>query len=402
MMANHDYVIIGAGSAGRSAAEHLAEISGGRTILLIDTENVLPYKRTQVSKNVSPGFEKDDFRVHDAHWYRQNGVELRTGKTVRRIDTANHRLEMDSGGLGYGLLLIATGSAPYCPFGDTTGERVSSLWDVQDGSFLHRRLSRCREVAIIGNGVLGVEAAWQCSLMGVSSTIYGKSSRPMAKYLDKVCSPSLSDAIGKSGVVQRNSIEVTGISDGSEGLNINTGSGAFPADFAIITAGSRPRAGLASAAGIKVGKGILVDQSMKTSASDVWAAGDCAEHPDGTVSGLWHSAENQGRLAAESMLGKPVVNNNPPYRLKCEVFGGFWFSAGPVSSKNVPGEGLVTETWEMGPVIWRPTFRSGALISLCGAAPGGLEKKMAKSAQELVLKAANRDESRSILFSDTF
>ena len=402
MITNWDFVIIGAGSAGRSAAEYLSENSGGRTILLIDTEMVLPYKRTQVSKNVAAGFEPDDFRIHDALWYRQNGVELRIGATVRRIDAEGHRLELDSGEAAYGMLLIASGSAPYCPFGKIASDRVSSLWDVREGRLLHDLLARGSEVAIIGNGVLGVEAAWQCCLMGVSATIYGKGFRPMAKYLDDVCSISLSEAIRKSGIVQRSGIEVKGIAERNHGLTIQTDNGEFPADYAIVAAGSRPRTAIAAAAGIKIGKGILVDSSLRTSEPDIWAAGDCAEHPDGMISGLWHSAENQGKLAAQNMMGTPVVNTNPSYRLKCEVFGGFWFSAGPVKLNKEIDDEMNIETWEAGPVVWRPTFRSDVLVSLCGAALGGLDKNAAKSAQDLVLEGAGRDESHAVLTSGIF
>jgi hypothetical protein len=93
------------------------------------------------------------------------------------------------------------------------------------------------------------------------------------------------------------------------------------------------------------------------------------------------------------MLGGNARNDNPPFRLKCEVFGGFWFSAGPVA--------LDAETWEFGNVLWRVSFQSGLLKALQGAAPGGLDKNTARLAQELILKGAGRDEVYSILSSIT-
>ena len=213
----------------------------------------------------------------------------------------------------------------------------------------------------------------------------------MSKYLYDKCSSILLDSIRKAGIVCRTGFNVNKMTQGSDTVTVHTDDGSFPAGFAIIAPGFSPRTGLAARSGISCRKGILVDRSLRTSAQDVWAAGDCAEHPDGSVTGLWHSAEHQGRVVAENMLGGHAENHNPPYRLKCEVFGGFWFSAGPVLQD--------AETWDFGKVFWRVSFDSGSLKALYGAAPGGLDKNAAKSAQELVLKRADRDEVYSTLSS---
>jgi NAD(P)H-nitrite reductase large subunit len=392
-MTIRDFVIVGAGSAGRSAAEYLSERAQGRSILLIDDEGVLPYKRTQVSKFIDQGYGLEDFRIHDSFWYSDNGIELRTGEAVNRIDTQEHKLELNTGPIGYRRLLLATGAVPVNTFG-VIGDRImSNLWTVRDGIRLHKVLPGCAEVAIIGNGVLGVEAASQCTRMGLSVALYGRRVLPMPKYLDGQCSSVLLDAIIKAGVVCRTGFNVNRITEGPDVLKVHTDDGSYPADFAIITSGSRPMTVVAERSGIACGKGILVDRLLQTSARDVWAAGECAEHPDGSITGLWHSAEHQGRTAAENMLGGMAENNNPPFRLKCEVFGGFWFSAGPV--------GLDGETWDFGKVLWRVSFQSGLLKALQGAAPGGLDKNTAGLAQELMLKSAGRDEVHSVLSSIT-
>jgi NAD(P)H-nitrite reductase large subunit len=391
-MTIRDFVIVGAGSAGRSAAEYLSERAQGRSILLVDDEGVLPYKRTQVSKFIDQGYGLEDFRIHDSSWYSDNGIELRTGEAANRIDTQEHKLELDTGAIGYRRLLLATGAVPVNPFGGPGSRLLTNLWTVRDGIRLHKVLPGCDEVAIIGNGVLGVEAAWQCVRMGLRVTLYGRRILPMPRYLDEKCSSILLDSIRKAGVVCRTGFSVNNVTEGPEGVILDTDDGHYTADFAIITSGSRPGTAVAERSGIACGKGILVDLLLRTSAPDVWAAGECAEHPDGSVTGLWHSAEHQGRIAAENMLGGNARNDNPPFRLKCEVFGGFWFSAGPV--------GLDAETWDFGNVLWRVSFQSGLLKALQGAAPGGLDKNTAKSAQELVMKSAGRDEVYSVLSSD--
>ena len=92
-----DYAIIGAGSAGRTAAETLVEADSGSSILLIDEEAYLPYKRTQVSKKASTVIEKEDFAVQELSWYERNAVTLETGCTVEQVDCRARLLSTDRG-----------------------------------------------------------------------------------------------------------------------------------------------------------------------------------------------------------------------------------------------------------------------------------------------------------------
>jgi NAD(P)H-nitrite reductase large subunit len=393
-----DFVIVGAGSAGRTAAETLAENVRGRSVLLLDTEPVLPYKRTNVSKHVASGFASGDFSVHDLQWYRDNGIELRTGASVERIDSAGRRVTVDGEAVSYGSLLLATGAEPCVPFEMRASGRWSKLWSVADGLRLHRELAGIQNVVIVGAGVLGVEAAWQCHLMGVRTTLFGRDSRVMPRYLDPYCSRSLEDAVRGSGIGLRLGCPVKQITEipGGSWL-VDAEDGEYNADYVIITSGARPRVTTARNSGIAVNRGILVDRSLKTSDSRIWAAGDCAEHPDGTVTGLWHAAEHQGKLAAIGMLGESTVYEGPSYRMKCEVFGGYWFSAGPVNADPRITGLAEAETWGSDAVLWRPRFHNGRLAALCGAAPGGMAPELAKSAQRAVLAGANRSETASVL-----
>ncbi len=398
-MKHYDFIIAGAGSSGRTAAETLAAESGGRSILLIDTENVLPYKRTKVSKSIYTGYEPEDFAVLEISWYPDNGVELIKGQTATTIDPENHTILLESETFSYSSLLLATGAKPRTPFEHLPPGRWSSLWTVQDGLKLNERLAGLKRVAVVGVGVLGVEASWQTSLMGLETILVGRSCRPMSKYLDSVSAESLEIAIRNSGVtlmLEHGVLDVGPDSDGS-GVLIETDKGSLNADFAIIAAGAAPNTSLADSGGLQVKKGIVVDSGLKTSAEDIWAAGDCAEHPGAVITGLWHSAEHQGQIAARGMLGRPSVNDNPSFRLKCEVFGGFWFSAGPIN-EPVTDSGLgPAETWESNDVLWRPRFKKGKLAALAGAAPSGMEKSVAKTAQSLVLRGADRIESMTAL-----
>lgn len=398
-MKHYDFVIVGGGSSGRTAAETLAEEVKGESILLINAETVLPYKRTKVSKNVKKGYCRDEFAIHVVDWYRDNRVDLINGQHAVELDYDAHTLRLDSESISYSALLLATGARPCLPFHNLPAGTWSTLWTVSDGLTLHRKLGDVKRVAIVGVGVLGVEAAWQSSQMGLETVLVGRNTYPMMKYLDSEIAGILEAALRKSGVSLMLESNVTEIirHPGGGGVLLKTEKGPLEADYVILSVGSRPDISLASASGIRVGKGIRVDSSLKTSAPDVWAAGDCAEHPGGLVTGLWHSAEHQGYLAALGMLDRNINFENLPYRLKCEVFGGFWFSAGPVNSA-AGLDGLdAAESWDSKDIFWKPRFKNGKLAALTGAAPEGMEKNIAREAQNLVLKGADRDEVKSIL-----
>ena len=139
-MKHYNFVIVGAGSAGRTAAETLAEKAPDESILIIDAEDNLPCKRTRVSKNVKAGYEPDDFAVHEMDWYQDNGVELMKGQAVIRMDPDAHTLTLESGSLSYSSLLLATGARPRIPFTMPPGN-WSTLWTVRDGLALHEKFT---------------------------------------------------------------------------------------------------------------------------------------------------------------------------------------------------------------------------------------------------------------------
>ena len=395
-MTNYDFVVVGAGSAGRTAVETLVEEQPGASILLVDRESALPYKRTKVSKNVAAGFGPDAFAVHDRDWYEDAGVILKTGEDVLQMDPLKRTFQIGEETYAFSKLLIAAGAVPVLPFREIPRNRWSALWTVEDAVNLGTISDSSQSVAVIGNGVLGVEASWQLVTMGRTVSLVGRSELPMRQYLDEQCASELAGVLEQGGVVLEPGRDVRDVKQRGGTLELIADGAAFPVDYIVVTAGSVPDIRLAEEAGIPVDRGILVDEALRTGLDGIWAAGDCAQHPDGSVTGLWHSAENQGRLAALSMLDRDVRNTNPPYRLKCEVFGGYWFSAGPVNAPETV-EFPAAEEWRFGRILWKPRFLNGRLKALSASAPGGMDKNSARSAQNLLFDAADSGECRRIL-----
>lgn len=408
-MKHRDFIVAGAGSAGRTAVETLREQAPDTSILLVDAEPVLPYKRTNVSKYVTDGFLQDQFAVHDESWYTSRGIDLVTGVVAEQINPDDNSILINGERITYRALLLALGARPRIPFASPPDIRWSFLWNEHEGRTLHRYLasrystspdSACPlRVIIVGMGVLGVEAAWQARQLGAQVSMLGMARSPMDQYLDPLTAEVLTETLQREGIQLFFERRVNGLSESvdesgnTRAVKVETDSGDLEADYAVIAAGSKPKASLAESAGLRVNRGIIVDSALRTSGPAIWAAGDCAEHPGGEVTGLWHAAENQGRLAALSMLGQTVKNDNPPYRLKCEVFGGYWFSAG------FAGDRGNAEVWNMGKNLWRPRFDSGRLTALTGALPGGLSKPDAKAAQALVFEGARRKKVEAALRS---
>lgn len=392
----YTYVIVGAGNAGRTAAETLVGRKIRESILLLDAEPWLPYKRTQVSKKASEEFPADAFSVNGESWYEEHGIRLISGCTVTSLDVRKRTLASSAGTFEWEKLLLAVGGVTSHPTLTFPGRSWTELRTKDDARRFRRSVGGHDRVAVVGSGVLGVEAAWQARRMDREVVLVGRSSRLMEHYLDPPCAAELEEAATAAGIELIRDCTVSGIRETDSGIVLDTDRKPLEAGYAVVTIGSSPLLGLAEAAGIRTGRGIQVDEYLRTSVPGIWAAGDCAEHPDGTITGLWHSAEHQGQLAALSMTGRPEANDNPPYRLKCEVFGGLWFSAGPVNAP-VTDDCPEAEDWRDGPVLWRPRFRSGGIVSLAGSAPMGMEKARVKAVQALLMETADRDTCRKVL-----
>jgi NAD(P)H-nitrite reductase large subunit len=298
-----DVLIVGAGVAGLSAARELRERSPAVSILLVDKEARLPYKRTKLSKFLAEGFAHDSFAVEAPSWY-SGQLALKTGCAVVSID-AGRAVLSDGSVVSWKNLLLATGAVPVRPTLPGVSE-WSVLHSQDDTERLRARWENESEVAVLGNGVLGVEIAEQAVLAGKTVRLWGQSPRPLSRELTPAASDLLSRILSDRGIIQESP---------SSGRS-----------WAVAAIGSVPDLTLAQAAGVAVDRGVVVDDSFRTSVASIWSAGDGTQLPDGAVSHLWHQSEAQGKAAARSLLGLPPEFSPRPWRLKTEVFGTYWFS----------------------------------------------------------------------------
>jgi 3-phenylpropionate/trans-cinnamate dioxygenase ferredoxin reductase subunit len=317
------FIIVGAGLAGAKAAETLrAEGFDGRLLLLGD-EDERSYERPPLSKAYLRGeTDRDSLYVHQEGFYADNDIELRTSTPVRSIDPAGRRLELASGErIGYDRLLLATGAAPRrlpVPGADLDG--IHYLRTRRDADTLAAAAVRADQVVVVGTGWIGSEAAASLRQLGRQVTLVGPDTAPLARVLGPEVAGVYRDLHADHGVRLVLGTRVVGFRGHGRVEAVVTDNGdTIEGDLVVVGAGAVPRTGLAEAAGLPVGNGVLVNEQLEAvGAAGVYAAGDVAAawHPRYQTYlrvEHWANALNQGPAAARNMLGIPTPYARLPY-----------------------------------------------------------------------------------------
>jgi 3-phenylpropionate/trans-cinnamate dioxygenase ferredoxin reductase subunit len=316
------FVIVGASLAGAKAAEALRDDGFEGRIVLLGAEAERPYERPELSKKYLRGeAEHDSLYVHDARYYEEQGIDLRTGVTVTAIDPAARELELDgSERLAYDAALLTTGAEPRrlpVPGGDLDG--VLYLRTVQDSDALRERLERGGKVVVVGAGWIGSEVAASSRQKGLDVTVLEMTKVPLERVLGSELGAFYRDVHVGNGV---EFLAETGLDsfegDGRVERVVTSDGRRIDCDFAVVGVGVAPRTKLAEDAGLRVENGVVTDERLRTSAEGVFAAGDVANafHPlfDRHVRvEHWANALNQGPAAARSMLGNEAPYDRVPY-----------------------------------------------------------------------------------------
>jgi 3-phenylpropionate/trans-cinnamate dioxygenase ferredoxin reductase subunit len=321
-MSAKTFVIVGASLAGAKAAEELRNQGFDGDVKLIGSEPERPYERPPLSKDYLRGeSERDKAHVHDEDFYAEHDIELLTGETVSALDPAGGRVTLDGGReLEFDRLLLTTGAEPRrleVPGADLEG--VHYLRTLADSDLLRERLDGGGRVAVVGAGWIGSEVAASARQRGLDVTVIDPLELPNERIFGREVGEFYRDVHAGHGV------ELL-LGDGLEAFEgdgavqrIRTSSGkTVECDFAVIGVGVAPRVELGRQAGLEVDNGVLVDEQLRSSAPNVFAAGDVANawHPffeQRIRVEHWANALNQGPAAARSMLDQDVSYDRIPY-----------------------------------------------------------------------------------------
>ena len=324
MSKDQNFIIIGGGLAGASAAEELRKQGFDGTIQLIGKEAHAPYILPPLSKGYLNGSEGlDAVYVHPYEWYAQNTIELLTGTKVFGVNAAAHEITVSGGKpRHYDKLLIATGSSPRLLTIDGAElGGVHYLRTLDDSVALQKEIrGGGRNLVLVGSGWIGMEVGATARTLGNDVTILERDPIPLANAIGDELGTMFADLHREHGVVLRTSVVVDRIvgSHGKvSGVALERGE-VVPADIVLIGVGAVPNVALADDAGLITENGIVVDQAMQTSDPDIFAAGDVANafHPLVNMrlrSEHWANALNEGPAAARGMLGQNESFENIPY-----------------------------------------------------------------------------------------
>lgn len=303
-------IVIGAGQAGSSLVVKLRNLGFDGEITLIGAETAPPYQRPPLSKKYLLG-EMDLERLYlkPEAFYGENGITLRLGETVSKIDTDANAILVSGDTIAYDHLVLTTGSTPrYLPaaIGGTLGG-VYVVRGLADVDAMAPEFGEGRHVLIIGGGYIGLEAAAVAASRGLKVTLVEMADRILQRVACQQTSDYFRDLHTSKGVKIIESVgldhlvgedRVTGakLTDGTE-LDI---------DFAIVGVGIMPDIALAEAAGVEIDNGIKTDTHGRTSAANIWAAGDCASFPYKDTRIRLESVPNaidQAELVADNIMG---------------------------------------------------------------------------------------------------
>jgi 3-phenylpropionate/trans-cinnamate dioxygenase ferredoxin reductase subunit len=316
------FVIVGGGLAGAKAAETLREDGFAGRIVLIAAEDELPYERPPLSKGYLLGSApREEAYVHPREFYGEHEIELLTGVAATAVDAGEHSLALADGRtLGYDKLLIATGAQPRRPpIPGIDLDGVHTLRTLTDSETLHRTFEGGGTVVVIGAGWIGCEVAAAARTLGAEVALVEQAETPLHAVLGPELGGWFGELHSSHGVRVLTGSAVDRIAgDGRVQAVHLAGGDKIDCDAVIVGVGVAPDTKLAETAGLTVDNGIVVDEHLRTSAPDVFAAGDVANafHPHyGRHVRVehWANALNQGPVAARSMLGGGDGYGNLPY-----------------------------------------------------------------------------------------
>jgi NADPH-dependent 2,4-dienoyl-CoA reductase/sulfur reductase-like enzyme len=312
--------VVGAGLAAVSACDALRSLGYDGDLVLLSAEDTLPYDRPPLSKDVLLGKARNaDILLRPAEWYEQQNIELRLGATVAALRPAHGAVELADGSLVRAdRLVLATGGTPRAlpvPGGDDPAVHLLRTWD--DAERLREKLLPGTRVAVIGAGLIGAETAAAAAARGCQVTLIDPLAVPLAAAVGAEIAEALHRRHAREGIrVVTGGVERIERRPGAEGvlLHVVGSSEPFAADTVVVGIGIRPESGLAEAAGLRTGNGIIVDGAMRTSHPDVFAVGDVARQDGHALRHEhWDAAQRDGQTVAAGLLGRPAPDSQAPW-----------------------------------------------------------------------------------------
>ncbi|MEW6582923.1 MAG: nitrite reductase large subunit NirB [Actinomycetota bacterium] len=305
-------VVIGNGMAGARAVEEVLRRGGGDAfaVTMFGEEPYGNYNRIMLSGVLAGQEDPADIFINPLDWYAENGIDLRAGVRVARIDrAAKEVVDEDGFATPYDTLVVATGSRAFLP-------PIAGLLpdgELRDGAFVFRSLddceaithhaAGCRAACVIGGGLLGLEAARGLMCQGLDVSVVEAAPHLMVQQLDAEPAEILASTLRGMGIGVHCGAATTEVLGEDRITGVRFADGAeLRCDMVVVAAGIRPNVALAAECGLTVERGVVVDDRMRTDDPDVYAVGEVAQHR-GQVYGLVAPLWEQARVLADHLTG---------------------------------------------------------------------------------------------------
>lgn len=317
---HYDILIVGAGQAGRRAAEGARAAAPDASVAIVGEEKHPPYDRPPLSKELLLG--KGDATLcfkREVAGYTAIHIDLILGDRVEALDLAGKSIRCASGAsYGFGKLILATGSRPRrLDAPESIGDRVTTLRTLDDSARVAAHMHPGARVVVIGAGFIGLEVASAAIGHGARVTVLETSDRVLGRVFPAEAGARVEQLHRDAGVDLRLDAKVVALAPAEGRVRVETDTGALEADIVVVGIGVVPNVELAVAAGLEVDNGIVVTAEGATSHPDVFAAGEVTRHPlnNGECRRLesWQVAELQAEATGRSAAGERTIYTAVPY-----------------------------------------------------------------------------------------
>ncbi len=308
------YVIVGAGPSGVTAAETLRKIDPGSSVTLVDGEKEPPYGRMAIPYFLIGKVPEEGVYLRKGDNHFENLGINRIQAHAESVSTSENTLTLDNGEtISFDKLLVATGSHPIKPpIEGLDRPNIHHCWTLEDARNIAAITGDGVDVVLMGAGFIGCIIMEALALSGANLTVVEAEDRMVPRMMDQNAGNMIKDWCIEKGVNVLTSARVNSVdeADGKLAVNVDNGD-VIKADLVVVATGVRPNAGFLEGSGVEIEAGIKVDNNLRSSIDNIFAAGDVAQGPDYStgeqaVHAVQPTGVEHGRIAALSMAEKGI------------------------------------------------------------------------------------------------
>ena len=316
-MTHTHYLIVGASHAALSALHAIRLHDAEQEVTLLTRDDSLPYSPTVLPYVVSGRSDPGRVFLRDETYFAEQKVNYLRGARVRKVNAGESAVELADGSkIGFDKLLLATGAAPMLPpIPGLAGIKFHVLRTLADAVSLRAALPRIKRALVLGGGLVGMHAAENLAKGGVQVSVVELQPHVLAGYFDAEASAMIEQVFTSKGVRLLLGASVASFTPRGEGCRARLSDATeIDADLLLVATGVAPVTDFLAGSGVETERGVLVDEHMRTSVANIWAAGDVAQargffSKERIINGILPDAVDQGRIAGMAMADDPQTKD---------------------------------------------------------------------------------------------